>query len=90
MFLNNFISLAFSLFITGTGVIRIIKKESNKQKVSGIIILISGIVFIAASIMSLTGLVNKSDNLLYVQWALYLGGLIIFIIGMIIGKKKQK
>ena len=90
MFLNNFISLAFSLLIAGTGLIRIIKKESNKQKASGIIILISGIVFIAASIMSLTGLVNKSDNLLYVQWALYLGGLIIFIIGMIIGKKKQK
>lgn len=90
MFLNNLISLAFSLLIFGTGLIRIIKKESDKQRTSGIIIVISGVLFIVGSIMSLAGLASKSATLLYVQWGFYLVGLIIFIVGMVIGKKKQK
>ena len=54
----------------------------------GVVSIITGILFIVASVMGILRRAQPSDTLLLVEWILYLVGLVLFIVGLIVSRKK--
>ena len=80
------LSFAFSIGILVEGIIALAK---HGNKVFGICSVITGVLFLAASVIGVMRISAPSDTLLLAEWILYIVGFILFIIGLIARKKSS-
>lgn len=80
-------SFGFSVAILIDGIQALARNTEKKARTSGGLALITGILFIAASIIGAVRINASSDMLLLMQWILYIVGFVIYIIALVIRKK---
>ena len=84
------LSFAISVGFFIDGAIALFKKGSTgKQRCGGALAMLTGILFIAASIIGVVRLTNSTDLLVLLEWILYIVGFIVFIISLIMRKKAK-
>lgn len=83
-------SFAFSLIIVVEGITFLCKSKNGKEKASGVMALIAGLMFIAASAINVIRTDASPAFLTLAEWALYLVGFALFIVALIVRKKATK
>ncbi len=83
------ISFVLSVGILIKGIAALAKPKTKGDKGFGVCSVITGILFLAASVIGYMRISASSDTLLLAEWILYIVGFVLFIIGLIIQKKSS-
>ena len=84
---RTYITFAFAIAIIVEGIIFLVKSANKEEKKAGILSVIAGVIFLAASVISLVEDNSPSDIFMPLKWILYIAGFVFFIIGLVFKKK---
>ena len=84
---RNYVSFGFAIAILAEGIIFLAKGINKDGKKAGILSVIAGVIFLAASVISLVEDNSPSDIFMPLKWILYIAGFVFFIIGLVFKKK---